>query len=237
MLTSLDAYVFSRTRLSNPYTKLRVSEQVSEKQSSNKPISVCLVGNKSAGKTALTKRLATSGRFEKTIPTVGGETRTIICSRSNGHRLVLCVKDTSGNPDYHSLLPSFYRGTEVAVLVYDITNHDSFDSVFRWATNIQNYESFFLHTFILCGTKLDLVHKDSTLRQVTPEEAERMAATLGCSAHFETSAKSGEQIQALRNEIGGSVTKRRTNSLHSVDKETASITDDRRVTKDCCCCL
>lgn len=250
MITSLDAYVFAKTALLKNRTVIRKSATTtygssSASHSSTRPNCVCFLGDKSTGKTALVKRLSNSSKFETTIPTVGGETITIPCTTSKGNLLFMCVKDTSGDPNYASLLPTFYRGAEVGVLVFDLTDHDSFDNIPNWARSIRENESFHLHTLILCGTKLDLVLKDEELRQVTREEAKAQATWLGC-IYLETSAKSGAKVMELRNAIIASMRKkspeRKTRSSSAV-KQTAepppvteTITEEKGSGR-CCCFL
>lgn len=249
MITSLDAYVFAKTALlknraviSKPATPTPTSGSSSASHSINRPIAVCFVGDKSTGKTALVKRLSDSSKFETTIPTVGGETRTIPCT-SKRNLLFMCVKDTSGDPNYASLLPRFYRGTEVGVLVFDLTDHNSFENIPNWARSLRENESFHLHTLILCGTKLDLVLKDEQLRQVTREEAKAQATWLDC-IYLETSAKSGAKVMELRNVIAASMRKKspeRKAKSSSVGKRTTEPpTVTETITEEkggCCCCF
>jgi len=53
------------------------------------------------------------------------------------------IKDTAGQERYHALSPIYYRGSQGAFLVYDITDIDSFQRVY-----IQNYINLFVFIFI-----------------------------------------------------------------------------------------
>ena len=105
-----------------------------------------------------------------------------------------------GQERYESITKNFMRDGKCAVLIYDITDRESFDGKFV----IDHYKTLFEdsnptpeaneknYIFILVGTKLDLVLKDPSKRAVKTEDAEEMAKSFGedCVV-FETSAVSG----------------------------------------------
>jgi Ras-related protein Rab-21 len=84
---------------------------------------------------------------------------------------------------FHALGPIYYRDADGALLVYDITDHQSFERVQNWVKELRKMLG---KDIVLCiaGNKIDL-ERD---RNVTREEAEAYARTVG-AAHFETSAK------------------------------------------------
>ena len=106
----------------------------------------------------------------------------------NGKTVKLQLWDTAGQEKYKCMVSSYYRGANVALVVFDITNHDSFDSLPLW---IENYykNGPDQKNIILIGNKKDMVEE----RQVTQEEAELFSQTNNM-IYFETSAKDGDNI-------------------------------------------
>ena len=86
------------------------------------------------------------------------------------------------------MVSSYYRGAHVALVVFDLTNHSSFDSLSLW---IENYykNGPEQKNIILIGNKKDLVE----LRQITQEEIDTFSETNNM-IYFETSAKEGDNI-------------------------------------------
>ena len=87
------------------------------------------------------------------------------------------------------MFSSYYRGENVTLVVFDITNHNSFDSLPSW---IENYykNGPEQKNIILIGNKKDMVDE----RQVTQEEAGLFSETNNM-IYFETSAKDGDNIE------------------------------------------
>ena len=80
------------------------------------------------------------------------------------------VWDTAGTPQYRSVVPMFCRDTDIAIIVYDVTNKSSFDRINDW------YE--FVHknsdpAFIIVGNKIDLAYgSDVTAKSQINENAD-----------------------------------------------------------------
>lgn len=164
-------------------------------------VSACLVGDRCCGKTALAVRL-TSNTFNAHTPsTIGGSTHSVRHQDQMGEQCLINIRDTSGNETFRSVMPVFIRGVEFAVLVFDLTNRASFNSLAFWAGTVRRCQPQHLHTLLLCGTKLDVVIDDSSRRAVTEAEGRAMAAKLGCADFFETSAKTGSGTTAMKDLI------------------------------------
>jgi len=77
------------------------------------------------------------------------------------------IWDTAGQEKYQSVQGVFYRGSDGCVLVYDITNVESFQSLRKWkeeflnGANVSNPESF---PFVLVGNKADMVTERKVFR-------------------------------------------------------------------------
>nr|CAB3265381.1 ras-related protein Rab-6A-like [Phallusia mammillata] len=99
--------------------------------------------------------------------------------------------DTAGQERFRSLIPSYIRDSTVAVVVYDITNVNSFQQTSKWIDDVRTERGSDV-IIMLVGNKTDLSDK----RQVSIEEGERKAKELNVM-FIETSAKTGYNVKQL----------------------------------------
>lgn len=97
----------------------------------------------------------------------------------------------TGQERFRSLIPSYIRDSTVAVVVYDITNANSFHQTSKWIDDVRTERGSDV-IIMLVGNKTDLSDK----RQVSTEEGERKAKELNVM-FIETSAKSGYNVKQL----------------------------------------
>ncbi|KAJ1729685.1 GTP-binding protein of the rab/ypt [Coemansia biformis] len=111
----------------------------------------------------------------------------------------LRIWDTAGQERYKSLAPMYYRRAEGAVVVYDITQSQSFDKAKAWIGEVQRQNEG--QTVIaLVGNKVDL----DTKRTVSREEGSAYAAETGV-LFYESSAQSGQGVRQLFEELAKKV--------------------------------
>ena len=113
------------------------------------------------------------------------------------------IWDTAGQERYRSLAPMYYRGAACAVVVYDITNPDSFAGAKSWVKELQRRGDANV-VIALAGNKADLESR----RKVEFEEANAYAEENGI-LHLETSAKNANNVKALFVEIAKKLPKNR----------------------------
>uniref|UniRef100_A0A8C5MIB2 Ras-related protein Rab-6B n=1 Tax=Leptobrachium leishanense TaxID=445787 RepID=A0A8C5MIB2_9ANUR len=99
--------------------------------------------------------------------------------------------DTAGQERFRSLIPSYIRDSTVAVVVYDMTNVNSFQQTTKWIDDVRTERGSDV-IIMLVGNKTDLADK----RQVSIEEGERKAKELNVM-FIETSAKAGYNVKQL----------------------------------------
>lgn len=107
----------------------------------------------------------------------------------------LQIWDTAGQEKYHSLAPLYYRGAAAAIIVYDITNQQSFNTLKDWVTELQSQAPRDM-VLVIAGNKCDL----QSSREVETSTAQRYAEEMG-AAFFETSAKDDDGIRDIFTEI------------------------------------
>ena len=112
---------------------------------------VVVLGRSGVGKTCLAVRLI-DGRFDNSeMPTIGAAFRQ---TEMDGVRLD--IWDTAGQERYQAIAPLYYRGANVAVIVYDVTNKESLDKAKEWYEKLRD-EDAVADDVVVCiaGNKCD----------------------------------------------------------------------------------
>ncbi|KAL0105413.1 hypothetical protein PUN28_016807 [Cardiocondyla obscurior] len=144
---------------------------------------VVMLGSQGVGKTSLIGRYL--GIFEQASPTIGASFFNCRINVDDA-RIKLQVWDTAGQERFRSMAPMYYRNSNAALLVFDLTQYNSFVAIKGWVKELQqNVEEAMV--LALIGNKSDLAHK----RQVDGEEAQRYATAIGATYH---------EISVLHNE-------------------------------------
>ena len=151
-----------------------------------------LFGNASVGKTSLVERFI-NDRFEESyISTLGYNVYEKQINYEN-NLISLMIFDIGGQEKFRDLRKKYAEGADVAFIVYDVTNPDSFASIESWKTDL--YEFAGEIPFIIIGNKSDLPSS------IPAEEAIALSDKLGAQDHFETSAKTGAGVEKAFNQL------------------------------------
>lgn len=153
---------------------------------------VLLLGDSGVGKTSLMNQFV-SGRFTSQYKaTIGADFLTKEIMYEN--RLVTFqIWDTAGQERFQSLGTMFYRGTDLCILVCDVTDYKSFDNLESWC------DEFLIHAaprradtfpFTVMANKVDLAAK----RQVSAAKLKAWCNSKGMTL-FEVSAKDGFNVE------------------------------------------
>ncbi len=128
-------------------------------------------------------------------PTIGADFSNKEIRTSNGRLVTLQIWDTAGQERYQSLGTAFYRGADCCLLVYDLTNKESFENVLNWKNTflqksmVTSPDSF---PFLVVANKLDL---EQEKRQVAYKQLERFCKEEGDMLYLEASAKSNLNVE------------------------------------------
>ena len=93
----------------------------------------------------------------------------------DGKTIKLQIWDTAGQERFRTISSTYYRGAHGIIVVYDITNMDSFKNVKRWLTEIDKYARDNVSK-LLVGNKMDFGDSDAKLRQVSHSKGKEYAA-------------------------------------------------------------
>lgn len=151
---------------------------------------IVLLGEGAVGKTSLVLRYVENKFNDKHLTTLQA---SFLTKKLNigGKRVNLAIWDTAGQERFHALGPIYYRDSNGAILVYDITDEDSFTKVKNW---VKELKKMLGNDIALCiaGNKIDMEKE----RHVPVEDAEAYAASVGAK-HFHTSAKLNKGIEEM----------------------------------------
>jgi len=154
---------------------------------------IVAVGDTGVGKSVLLSRF-TQGVFQvEYVPSLGVNLFSRLIE-VDGKTVKLQIWDACGQERLRPLIASYYGSAHGVMLVYDVTNRASYDSVRdRWLVDVQKNGSH-KQVRMLVGTKADVpVEEPLTHRQVQASEGQSLAGQLGISA-VEVSAKTGRQV-------------------------------------------
>eukprot|EP01062_Namystynia_karyoxenos_P029214 TRINITY_DN21992_c0_g1_i1.p1 TRINITY_DN21992_c0_g1~~TRINITY_DN21992_c0_g1_i1.p1 ORF type:complete len:261 (+),score=58.25 TRINITY_DN21992_c0_g1_i1:84-785(+) len=156
---------------------------------------VLVIGDAGVGKTSLVRRFVEDEFTESYIATIGVDFK--VRSLDVGGTLCkLQVWDTAGQERFRTITGGYYRGANGVVVVYDVTDEMSFDSVEQWLAEIDRNNCPSSAQRVLVGNKID----ESSRRVVPRDDGRRLADTVDVG-FFECSAKDGtgvaEAFQAL----------------------------------------
>ncbi|KAH8738792.1 Ras family protein SEC4 [Cryptosporidium ryanae] len=145
-------------------------------------VKVLLLGDSSVGKSSLLLRFCEK-RFDSSYKlTIGIDFKTRIVE-NGGKRYKLQIWDTAGQERFRTITPAYFRSAMGVILVYDVTNVESFESLGYWTGVLDEYSRSDL-VKVVVGNKLDL----SLARQVSEQKGRSFAEQIG-APFFEVSAK------------------------------------------------
>ena len=142
---------------------------------------VVLVGDSRVGKSSLLARFAGEAWDASYTPTVGVEFRAKTLRTDDGDggtaTLKVTLWDSAGEgQNYEAIQSTYYHGARCAVIVFDVTDRRTFESVGRWKKEIRQYAEGLI-PIVLVGSKNDLWEE----RQVSAQEAADWAAEQPCA--------------------------------------------------------
>lgn len=147
-----------------------------------------LIGDSGVGKSCLLLRFADDTYTESYISTIGVDFK-IRTVEIDGKTAKLQIWDTAGQERFRTITSSYYRGAHGIIVVYDVTDTESFNNVKQWLHEIDRYASADVNK-LLVGNKSDLASK----RVVSTEQGKEFADSLGID-FLETSAKTSTNVE------------------------------------------
>ena len=189
-----------------------------------------LIGDSGVGKSCLLLRYVDETYQESYISTIGVDFK-IKTNELDGKVIKLQIWDTAGQERFRTITSSYYRGAHGIIVVYDVTDQESFNNVKVWLQEIDRYANENVNK-LLVGNKSDLTSK----KVVDYETAKAFADELGIP-FLETSAKSAANVEQSFMTMGAEIKKRMASQPVMAKQQTVKPGEGRAVQaqKSNCC--
>jgi len=173
---------------------------------------ILIIGDAGTGKSNLVSQYANNEYSESYCPTTGVDfaTRSVTLE---GKITKLEIWDTAGQQRFPTITSSYYEGAQGIIILYDITDKESFNNVKHWIEQIEKFASDNV-VKLLVGNKCDY----TTERKVDFDTASKYADQLGISV-LETSAKTGTNVDHAFSTIAFQVRQKSQPSQNNPDKD------------------
>lgn len=149
---------------------------------------VILIGDSGVGKSSLLYRYTDNDWNPHYIATIGVDFKVTTFERG-GKILKLQLWDTAGQERFKTITQSYYRGAHGVLIVFDVTNRESFQNVSTWLREVRSLTPTNVPV-VLVANKCDLGGQ----RQVSEQEGRGLAAEIGCT-YVEASAKADTGVE------------------------------------------
>lgn len=146
-----------------------------------------LIGDSGVGKSCLLLRFADSSYIESFISTIGVDFK-IKTIELDGKIIKLQIWDTAGQERFRTITSSYYRGAHGIIVIYDITDAESFSNVKQWMAEIERFACEKVNR-LLVGNKCDLTQRRAVEYQVAKDFADKLGIPF-----LETSAKNATNV-------------------------------------------
>ncbi|KAI0689823.1 GTP-binding protein ypt1 [Cytidiella melzeri] len=147
-----------------------------------------LIGDSGVGKSCLLLRFAEDAFTDSYLSTIGVDFK-IRTVELDGKTVKLQIWDTAGQERFRTIAAAYYRGAHGIIVVYDVTDGESYEHIKSWLTEIDRYATEGVHK-LLVGNKADLEERRVVQQDVAKEFASHLSIPL-----LETSAKTSAGVE------------------------------------------
>ena len=156
---------------------------------------VLLLGNSNVGKSSLFLRFVDDIWNDTFVPTIGVDFK-IKTFEIDSKKIKMQIWDTAGQERFKNIIASYYRGAHGILLLYDVTDKDSFKNLSNWLIEIEKNASKNVLKVVI-GNKTDLENR----RVITYNQGKEFADTYGLK-FIETSAKKNLNVNEAFETLG-----------------------------------
>ncbi|PIC40889.1 hypothetical protein B9Z55_008485 [Caenorhabditis nigoni] len=157
-------------------------------------LKILIIGESGVGKSSLMLRFVDDVFDPEQAATIGVDFR-VTSMTIDGNRVKLAIWDTAGQERFRTLTPSYYRGAQGVICVYDVTSRSSFEKLNHWMTEVDTYCTNDNVIKMMVANKIDMPN-----RTVTREEGLKFAKRHR-TLFIEASAKTKEGVQCTFEEL------------------------------------
>ena len=156
---------------------------------------ILVLGDTLVGKTKILMRYVDGKYNDLNRATIGVDFKTKNVKTRDGKSIKLKIWDTNGVERFRDIIKPCYKGTDGIILIYDVTNINSFNNLKNWLKDIK-LNVYHNTPIIVVGNKND----NEKYRRVTKEQGKNFSEKNGL-IFSECSAKTGENIDYIFNEL------------------------------------
>lgn len=186
---------------------------------------VVLLGSQGVGKTAIVTSFLDKKFSNSNLSTVAASYSNAIID-VNGTDVKVQIWDTAGQEKYRSLAPMYYHDADAAIVVFSVTDKQSFENVPSWIEELNEQIDSCPAVYIV-GNKCDIDE-----REVLLATGQALATESNAREYFETSAKSGQNISELFWMVASDYLARKSEGPHQVHQ--SILESDTETHKNCC---
>ena len=160
---------------------------------------ILIIGESGVGKTCFLLRYAENSFVANHLLTIGIDFKIKVIE-IEGKSIKLQIWDTAGQDRFRTITKTYYKGSHGVILVYDVCDERSFGNVKNWVNQIeQNAKSSICK--VLVGNKCDKAE-----RVITEEQGRKLAEEYNMK-FYETSAKTGQNVEETFTYLTGEILK------------------------------
>lgn len=187
---------------------------------------VILLGRAGVGKTSLVTRFIYRSFDKRYGATIGVDFVSKAFPSKDGV-VKLQLWDTAGQERFNVLIPAYVRDSCAAILVYDVSDRQSFVDIRKWVKEVREYAKSTTQTVLaLVGNKVDLAD-----RCVSFQDGVRLSEELNINFFMEASAKTNCNVDPIFTNIAESI-----RQCMPADAKGVSIIKPRRRKTNMCAC-
>merc|ERR1712137_598269 len=191
---------------------------------------ILIVGESQVGKTSILTRFTENIFHQHLMPTLGIDYK-IKKLKIDDVILKLQIWDTAGQERYRAITHNFYKGSSAMVLVFDLTDSNSFGRIRSWLKNIRSHTNSEI-PMIIMGNKCDMQN-----REVTSNEIEELLKEIQLP-YMEVSAKENINIDAafdhIAKEIKQQIDNQNEEMINNVNDNHAILDPNTEQNNNCC---
>ena len=170
--------------------KMSISNETKTLIKAEGTINIILVGDSGTGKSNLFSRYFLNEFKEDFISTIGLDKQIKLIKYKN-HLYRVSINDTAGQERFRALPLKYFQNADGTLLLFDITNQESFDNVKSWMQDLQKNGKGKNHRIYLIGNKIDLSD-----RKINQDQAQTIAESLGLK-YYEMSCKENINVNEV----------------------------------------
>ena len=193
-------------------------------------IKIIVLGSSEVGKTCILNRYFNNEFKENSLSTIGIDFQTKFF-KFEDKKIKANYTDTAGQEKFRAISVNYLKGTNGVILVFDLTNKESFDLLDTWMDELKNNNKMEISK-VLIGNKADLADKI----EVPKEEIENFTKKVKCD-YFECSTKTGQNVNEALDEIAKITFLNMKDSVSEINREESIVlNNNEKVGKKGKCC-